>query len=444
MVKYVCPKCGKDVGTYSKFCCGYMVQTPKGAAAEWSAFKVILLVIGLPLLLIPLIFGGSIIVGGIRDSRDQTRAIDTGVALPITVTNTTVIISSGNVTHYITPDGEFRAITRGEVSVIDTNVRSIELVGNTTFYIKNDNSLWGFGSNAQGALGTGSGVDAEEPVLIMENVAKLHRGSHVYALTTDGVLWVWGVGDFSPVRMTEDVVAFREGVTSAIPTIQRSNGLLYRFRHSNVPASEGEFFRINPFAILDFVGASGNALTDGRTILFYINGDNTLTRLAAPRGSSRRVRTEISQDVQFLWGWLSPPAEYNLHMINSEGTLWGFGVNRNGELGDGTRVPRQENPIRIADNVVDAGWYYYLTADGELWIWDSENPTPEKILDNVATVFTSLSSGRREFDGAILFNDGTMKTNFRIWRLEQEGRTVVGASNRWHEDIKIPQTIVFE
>jgi len=345
MVKYVCPKCGRDVGTYGSYCCGYKVQTPAGAAVEWTAFKVFFLIIIIPLMLIALVFGGIIIAGQIRSWHDATRTVDTGVVLPLTATNTTIVVSgNGNVTHYITPDGEFRTFYRREVRVIDTNVRSIEHVGRTTFYIKNDNSLWGFGSNSAGTLGTGTGVDVEEPVLIMENVAKLvYRNAHVYAIGTDGVLWVWGVGDFYPVRMMENVVAIQEG--SPMPIIQGSDGLLHRLRHSNVPASEGELFRINPFAILDFVGASDRALTDSRTRLFYINGDDTLTKMVRSRSGGRRERIEIAQDVQSLWGVLRAPAQYNMLMIKSDGTLWGFGVNRYGELGDGTRVPRQETPV---------------------------------------------------------------------------------------------------
>jgi len=441
MRKYLCPICKKDVGEYGTFCCGRHVITPAGTSnmMKWGFFIIIL----------PMIFFGLVMitifsVGQFRSRRDATRVVDTGLTLPITVTNTTVIINAnGDVTHYITPESDFRAVYRNEVRVIDTNVRSIEHVGQTTFYIKNDNSLWGFGSNANGRLGTGTGIDVEEPVLILENVAKLFHvtslGSHVYAIGTDGVLWMWGQNDFSPVQITEDAVAIIEEGTT--PLIQKSNGLLYRLASSSVPPSEGEFFRTHPFAILDFASDSTtifNARRPRTYNLFYIDNNNMLIQWAHTANNRRRGRFEIAHDVQSVFGVFSNTFTYNLLIIDSEGILWGYGNNRNGELGDGTKAPRDETPVRVAENVVCAGRWYYLTADSVLWIWDNNNPTPEAVLNNVAIVnATNLTRG---FNASIIFNDGTVITNFERW---SQATNDARRESFTHDGIKMPETIVF-
>ena len=88
-------------------------------------------------------------------------------------------------------------------------------------------------------------------------------------------------------------------------------------------------------------------------------------------------------------------------MIMPDGTLWGWGSNWQGQLGDGTNISHQA-PIKIMDNVamVSAGSNYTMaiTADGTLWGWGQNwfgnlgdgtstgRYSPVHIMDNVAMV----------------------------------------------------------
>jgi alpha-tubulin suppressor-like RCC1 family protein len=85
--------------------------------------------------------------------------------------------------------------------------------------------------------------------------------------------------------------------------------------------------------------------------------------------------------------------------ITSGGTLWGWGSNQNGQLGDGTTEDRH-NPVRIMDDViaVSAGFNTMaVTTDGTLWAWGRDIITledgsrkdshiPMKIMDDVIYV----------------------------------------------------------
>lgn len=55
--------------------------------------------------------------------------------------------------------------------------------------------------------------------------------------------------------------------------------------------------------------------------------------------------------------------------ILNDGTLWGWGYNDYGQLGDGTTTERKR-PVKIADNVRDVACFedytIYITEDGEL------------------------------------------------------------------------------
>lgn len=88
-------------------------------------------------------------------------------------------------------------------------------------------------------------------------------------------------------------------------------------------------------------------------------------------------------------------------VITVDGTLWGQGINRRGQLGDGTTINRH-SPVHIMGNViaVSSGGMHTMaiTADGTLWGWGwnedgqpgdgtaTTRRSPVCIMDNVAAV----------------------------------------------------------
>lgn len=110
------------------------------------------------------------------------------------------------------------------------NVRDIADGYDWVAFVKNDNSLWVYGSNEYGQLGT-NGVgdtvvkglrptppgsqfafeeyfawnDQSKPVKIMDNVASIEVSGHNgYAIKLDGSLWSWGKAGLTGVNSDED------------------------------------------------------------------------------------------------------------------------------------------------------------------------------------------------------------------------------------------------
>jgi hypothetical protein len=75
-------------------------------------------------------------------------------------------------------------------------------------------------------------------------------------------------------------------------------------------------------------------------------------------------------------------------VVRADGSLWAWGFNNHGQIGDGTTTNRDE-PVWIMDGVasVFAGQQHTLAVktDGSLWVWGyfTGNHSPTKILDNV-------------------------------------------------------------
>lgn len=105
--------------------------------------------------------------------------------------------------------------------------------------------------------------------------------------------------------------------------------------------------------------------------------------------------------------------------IKSDGSLWTWGSNEDGQLGDGTIAVYNLIPVKVMDNVVQAvggfGHTLALKADGSLWAWGSNGrgqlgdgttvmkKTPVKIMDNV----TNIAAGSS--------NSAAIKTDGSLW-----------------------------
>ena len=128
--------------------------------------------------------------------------------------------------------------------------------------------------------------------------------------------------------------------------------------------------------------------------------------------------------------------------IKSDGSLWAWGNNGNGQLGDGTTVEKT-TPVKIMDDVaaVSAGYYYTLAIknDGSLWTWGyngdgqlgdgtrTSKSTPVKIMDGV----TSVNSGG--FHNFAIKSDGSLWA----WGNNKDGELGDGTTTNRSSPVKI-------
>ena len=290
--------------------------------------------------------------------------------------------------------------------------------GIASFVIHPDGSLWGWGGNDSGQLGDGTTTDRYEPIRIMEDVVSVTAsGLGAMAITSDGSLWSWGnsqrdTSRHTPTRIMGDVAA----VSSGRPMVITSDGTLGIIGHQTdfnaimedvVYASAG----MNHMAA---IRTDGSLWVWGRMPQINIGSwgqssdseiNNNLWNQGRVWGSGRDINRDSQDAVKIMDDVVAVSAGVDHTMaIKSDGSLWAWGYNWNGQLGTGTTI-NSRSPVKIMEDVVavSAGADYSMAIrnDGSLWAWGGNwhgqlgdgttegRHTPVKIMDNVMAVSTS-------------------------------------------------------
>ncbi|PLX95818.1 MAG: hypothetical protein C0621_03135, partial [Desulfuromonas sp.] len=220
-----------------------------------------------------------------------------------------------------------------------------------TLALKADGSLWAWGRNSDGQLGTGDTTDLTTPTLIHAGPWKAIAagGKHSLAIHNSDTLWSWGSNLFGQL-----------GTGS--------------FGNSDPPAAPTQ---IGLGKLWSYIGAGTNSSyaidSDGN---LYSWGDNYSGQLGDGTYDNSAVLGLIG--VGTTWSKVEGGL-YHALAIDSDGNLWSWGHNDWGQLGNNSRIalstPFKINTSgRIWDKVA-AGNYFSLglATDGTLWSWGAND-----------------------------------------------------------------------
>jgi len=368
---------------------------------------------------------------------------------------------SGDEDNIITAD-EDNLITADELQTGD-KVSIVETKWHSSFAVLEDESLWAWGGNWYGQLGDGSTINRNSPVKIMDDVIAVSSGgSCTMAIKNDGSLWRWGrdlsgfgdSGNFDiqllPVKIMDDVIAVTtEGDTFVIKSDNSLWGLDLNIWGPNGPVNND--IQHGPVKMMDDVvmvststGVTMAILNDGSlwgwdATWFGPSGEGPdINHLIPVRIMDNVVSVTVGDPSDYTYG------DNSIFAIKTDGSLWAWGSNSWGQLGDGSTIDR-DSPVKIMDDVtaVSAGSNnrtYAITSDNSLWVWgDSysgmfwEDDTygnrrsPVKIMDDIASIATG--------------NGYTMviKTNGSLWGwgYSSEGQLGDGTTDTHYDPVQI-------
>jgi alpha-tubulin suppressor-like RCC1 family protein len=235
--------------------------------------------------------------------------------------------------------------------------------------IQNDGTVWTWGDNRWGQLGDGSTTNRNTPGAVLDwnstgflsNVEQIGMGSgHVLARKSDGTVWAWGLNDRG----------------------QLGDGT---FTHRTVP--------------VQVVGLSGTGSLSGitkivsggfRNLAFQNDGALWSWGQSSPKPS--RIPGPSGQG--YLEGVVDGDIGQNhVALKKADGTVWTFGLNWGGQLGNGTMVDSPAHPVQVAGLrgvtkvFAGQGSTMALKEDGTLFAWGESrgNEIAVGITDHVVT-----------------------------------------------------------
>ena len=269
---------------------------------------------------------------------------------------------------------------------------------NHALAIKPDGSLWGWGLNHLGQLGDGTLVNRPSPTPIGNGAtwrAVTAGRAHALAVKSDGSLWAWGSNGSG--QLGDGTTEMRSVPVPVGAPTTTWRAIAAGEEHSLAIRSDGTLW------------AWGNNLS-GRL------GDGTETQQVRP--------TQIGTG----GNWLAVAAGASHSVaLKSDGTLWSWGNNHNGQLGGGGALAGRKSPEQIGTEsswaAIAVGNFYTmaLRADGTLWAWGhnglgqlgdgtATGPTNQSrftpIQVGIATTWRRIAAG--ENHGMALQSDGSL------------------------------------
>ncbi|WP_068468395.1 PKD-like domain-containing protein [Candidatus Protochlamydia phocaeensis] len=241
-----------------------------------------------------------------------------------------------------------------------TDVVSIAGGGFHSLALKSDGTVWAWGLNNGGQLGNGTNANSNLPLQVgggtpfTDVVSIAGGGAHSLALKSDGTVWAWGINNFG----------------------QLGNGTN---TSSNLPVQVGGGTPLTDIIAIAGGGSYSLAVRSDGTVWMW--GANTLGQLGNGTNTSSNLPVQVGGGTP-LTDVIAIAGGYTQSLaVRSDGTVWAWGGNSNGQLGNGTNTD-SNLPVQVGggtpltDVIAIAGGNEHslaLRSDGTVWAWGGNN-----------------------------------------------------------------------
>ncbi len=211
---------------------------------------------------------------------------------------------------------------------------------NHSVALKGDGTVWAWGYNKYGQLGNNTTVTTEIPVQVkgkngegfLSDIQMIASGSnHVLALKQDGTVWAWGYNNYGQLGDNTQITKYTPVQVLSEDATEELKDIIYIAAGTNFSVA---------------VNKQGEVWTWGQNDYGQL-GDGSKTAKYTPV----RVKANLSGIIKVACGYRHTVA------LKSDGSVYTWGDNTNGQLGDNTNVQRLI-PVKMLEtadsNISDA------------------------------------------------------------------------------------------
>ncbi|MDQ0114055.1 RCC1 domain-containing protein [Paenibacillus harenae] len=273
--------------------------------------------------------------------------------------------------------------------------------------LKSDGTVWAWGNNEYGVLGEDSYSIRLTPVQVqgLSSIVSIDAsGQHNLALKSDGTVWAWGLNNAgqlgngtttdhltyfhtpAQVRDLDSVTAVAAG--DGLSLVLKSDGTVWQIQSTpvqvqgldsvvSIAAGGGHSLAVKSDGALwvwgyNYYGQLGDGSTTDRDTPIQLQGLSSVAAIAADEWHSLALKSDGT-----VWAWGCIPKggdcyEYEPDIrttpfqvqdlssavgiaegfehslaVKSDGTVWAWGENRFGQLGDGSTTDSRYTPVKV-------------------------------------------------------------------------------------------------
>ena len=268
--------------------------------------------------------------------------------------------------------------------------------------LKSDGTVWAWGDNHYGELGNGTTTNSTVPVQVsnLSGVTAVAAGNEFSLALKSGTVWAWGQNNGgqlgngttsnyatpAPVQVTglsgATAVAAGNGHSLAL----KSDGTVWAWG-SNAYGELGNGTTTNSSVPVEVVTGNKSlplsgivAISAGSFTSYAVKSDGTVWAWGANangalgNGSTATDSTKAVQVKNLIGAITIAGGNDDAYVLKSDGTVWAWGFNEYGDLGNGTTtnssVPVQVSSLTGVSAISNGGSTgYALKSDGTIWAW---------------------------------------------------------------------------
>jgi alpha-tubulin suppressor-like RCC1 family protein len=323
-------------------------------------------------------------------------------------------------------------------------------------------NVWAWGDNGFGELGNGTTTSSPSPAVVssLSNVVTIADGccddEFGLALRSDGTVWAWGANGIGELGNGTTVSSSTPVQVSGLASVTdiaanwdhslavKSDGTVWAWGYngngelgngtttnSNTPVQvcsppPTQICLSNVIAVAAGDGESMALKSDGTVWVWGYNGNGQLGI-----GTMSPLQQTTPVQVNGLSGVLAIAAgNGNSLVLKGDGTVWGWGYNLDGRLGNGTTTssmtPVQASGLSgVIAIAAGDGVSMALKSDGSVWAWGSGS------LGNGTTAGSTIPTHVQSLSGVTAIAAGSsyslaLKSNGTVWAWGNNGSGQLG------------------